>query len=153
MNYSVEITFDDSTLEALLGSLRPGDTLPAVALLAALDGESEETLPEAFDRLRDLGVTLDVSAVTNPAGTGEAALRLKREAQFAREGLPLMTLEETDPLRLYLEEIAAIPAFGDVCLLAEELAEANREKQDKPELWTQLLNSLVLIEQGTSYRS
>ena len=143
MRYSdafIDVAFGDTELEKILSRLRPGDVLPAAELLTALDGESEETLLEAFDHLRDLGVTLDVSAITNAAGTGEAALRLKREVQLVQEGSLLMALEETDPLRLYLEEIAGIPAFGDICLLAEQLDEANREEREEPELCTQILN-------------
>lgn len=143
MRYSnVDIAFDNSDLETLLGSLRPGENLSAATLLTALDGESEDTLREAFDYLRkwNLLVALDVSALMNTAGTGEAALRLKREQQLVRDGQLLTALDETDPLRLYLEEIAAIPAFGDIRLLADELAKANEGGLETPELWTQILN-------------
>ena len=143
MRYSdafVDVAFGDTELEKILNDLRPGDALPAAKLLTALDGESEETLLEAFDHLRDLSAALDVSGLPRNAVSGEAALRLRREAQLLQEGTLLTALEDTDPLRLYLEEIAAIPAFGDIHLLAEELAEANRDEREEPELWTQILN-------------
>ena len=41
---------------------------------------------------------------------------------MVKDGLNLSQLEESDPLRLYLEEIAATPAFGDENLLAESCA-------------------------------
>ena len=143
MRYSdafIDVAFGDTELEKILSRLRPGDVLPAAELLTALDGESEETLLEVFDHLRDLDTALDVVALPRNADSGEAALRLRREAQQVQEGSLLTALEETDPLRLYLEEIAGIPAFGDICLLAEQLDEANREEREEPELWTQILN-------------
>lgn len=143
MRYSdsfIEVAFGDTKFEKMLRALKPGDPLPAAELLTAMDGESEETLLEIFDHLRDLNAALDVSTLPQAVGIGEAALRLKREQQLVRDGQLLTALEETDPLRLYLEEIAAIPAFGDLCLLAEELAEANRDEREEPELWTRLLN-------------
>ena len=103
MRYSdafVDVAFGDTELEKILNDLRPGDALPAAKLLTALDGESEETLLEAFDHLRDLSATLDVSSLPRNAVSGEAALRLRREAQLVQEGTLLTALEETDPLRL-----------------------------------------------------
>ena len=143
MRYSdsfIDVAFGDTELEKILNGLQPGDTLSAAALLTALGGESEGTLLETFDHLRDMNVELDISDLPKSSGTGEAALRLRREAQLVQNGQLLTALEETDPLRLYLEEIAAIPAFGDICLLAEELAEANRDEREEPELWTRILN-------------
>ena len=143
MRYSdafVDVAFGDTEREKILRGLQPGAVLPAAELLTALDGESEETLLEAFDQLLDRNAALDVSGLPKNAVSGEAALRLRREAQLVQEGTLLSALEETDPLRLYLEEIAAIPAFGDLCLLAEELASANRDQREVPELWTQILN-------------
>ena len=136
----IDVAFGDTELDKLLGCLQPGDALSAAALLTALDGENEDTLQETFDRLRERNVTLDVTPLAGVSGTGETAIRLKREQQLVQDGQLLSALEETDPLRLYLEEIAGIPAFGDLCLLAEELAETNRNGQEKPELWTQILN-------------
>lgn len=65
---------------------------------------------------------LDISGLPKLGGTGEAALRLRREAQLAKKGLQPSDLDETDPLRLYLEEIAATPACGDENLLAGKCA-------------------------------
>jgi RNA polymerase primary sigma factor len=136
----IDVAFGDTELDKLLGRLQPGDSLSAAALLTVMDGENEDTLQETFDRLREQNVVLDVTPLAGVSGTGETAIRLKREQQLVQDGQLLSVLEETDPLRLYLEEIAGIPAFGDICLLAEQLDEANREKREEPELWTQILN-------------
>lgn len=143
MRYSdsfIDVAFGDTELEKILNGLQPGDTLSAAELLTALDGEGESELQETLAQLRDKAVALDVSVLPKTAATGEAALRLKREQQLVRDGQLLTALDETDPLRLYLEEIAAIPAFGDLRILAEDLACANRDGREVPDLWTQILN-------------
>ena len=134
------VDFGDSEYEKLMDALNPGDTLSAAALLTALDGEGEDTLQEAFDRLLEKRVTLDISDLPKGGGTGEAALRLRREAQLAHDGLLLVALEEPDPLRVYLEEVSAIPAFGDIRVLAEDLAKANQAGREDPDLWNRILN-------------
>jgi RNA polymerase primary sigma factor len=62
--------------------------------------------------------------------SGEAARRLREEEQLVRQGKLLTGLEENDPLRLYLQELASIPVCGDPELLALELLEGKdvREK-------------------------
>ena len=135
-----QVEFGDSACEKLLDALNPGDTLSAAALLTALDGEGEDTLQEAFERLLEKRVTLDISDLPKGSGTGEAALRLRREEQLAHDGLLLVSLEEPDPLRVYLEEVSAIPAFGDIRILAEDLAKANQAGREDPDLWNQILN-------------
>ena len=135
-----QVEFGDSACEKLLDALNPGDTLSAAALLTALDGEGEDTLQEAFERLLEKRVTLDISDLPKGSGTGEAALRLRREEQLAHDGLLLVSLEEPDPLRVYLEEVSAIPACGDIRILTEDLAKANQAGREDPDLWNQILN-------------
>lgn len=135
-----QVEFGDSACEKLLDALNPGDTLSAAALLTALDGEGEDALQEAFERLLEKRVTLDVSDLPKGSGTGEAALRLRREEQLAHDGLLLVSLEEPDPLRVYLEEVSAIPVCGDIRILAESLANANLAGREDPDLWNQILN-------------
>lgn len=136
----IDVAFGDSDLEKLLGALNPGTTLKATTLLAAVEGESEEILLETLDHLSYMGVELDISDLPADLGTGETAVRLRREHQLAQNGFDANALEETDPLRLYLEELAAIPVCGDIRLLAQELAAANRSEQGTEEIWTRVLN-------------
>jgi RNA polymerase primary sigma factor len=105
-----------------------------------MEGETDEVFEEVMDRLDMDSIYVDIRDLPQGYGNGSFATRLRQEQQLAAKGLPLGELEETDPLRLYLEEIAGIPAFGDICLLAEQLDEANREEREEPELWTQILN-------------
>lgn len=143
MSYSLDYTdfaFGDSAWEKVLSSLKVGDTLSAAHLLAALEGENEDALEDAFQHLEDLSVTLDISDLPRGDSGGELAVRLRREEQLVKQGTLLQSLEETDPLRLYLEELAGLPVCGDLSVLAEELEQANREEAEKPELWTAIVN-------------
>ena len=118
----LEFSFEQSPWDALLDTLRPGDAVDAVNFLTMTEGESEETVEEAFLDMETAAMVLDISNLPKPAGTGEAALRLRQEEQLVRKGLPVRELDESDPLRLYLEEVAMTPAFGDARLWAERSA-------------------------------
>ena len=116
----LDFAFEASPWEAFLMSKGMGDTVSAVTLLSLLEGEDEQQVEDALQDLETGCMILDITGLPRPGGTGEAAVRLHREAQLARKGLNPSELEENDPLRLYLEEIAAAPAFGDEKLLAEK---------------------------------
>lgn len=118
----LEFSFEQSPWDALLDTLRPGDAVDAVNFLTMMEGESEETVEEAFLDMETAAMVLDISNLPKPVGTGEAALRLRQEEQLVRKGLPVRELDESDPLRLYLEEVAMTPAFGDAQLWAERSA-------------------------------
>ena len=118
----LEFSFEQSPWDALLDTLRPGDAVDAVNFLTMMEGESEETVEEAFVDMETAAMVLDISNLPKPAGTGEAALRLRQEEQLVRKGLSMGELDESDPLRLYLEEVAMTPAFGDAQLWAEKSA-------------------------------
>ncbi len=133
----IEVDFGENEWEDLIAGLVPGQPLTATALLTVLDAHGDE---EAFAQTDFLSVSLDISDLPKAPGTGEAAVRLRREEQLAASGNLLKDLEETDPLRLYLEEIAAIPVCGDEMLLAQELLEANGAGREAPELYQRLLN-------------
>ena len=109
--------------EAVLGELTFGQTLSGAELLARTDDLSDEALEEIFEYLDEDGITIDLSDLPRNFGSGEEARRLREEEQLAREGRLLTALEENDPLRLYLEELAGVPAAGDIEVLAMELRE------------------------------
>ena len=125
MNTFDMFTFDMAPWEQALEELKPGDSLSAGHFLALLEGEGEETQEDAFLALAERGILLTLEDLPKAAGTGEAALRLRHEEQLAASDDLIAGLEESDPLRLYLEELASIPAFGDSKLLAPDAAEGN----------------------------
>ena len=116
-------SFEQSPWEMAAEKLRRGDTMDAVRLLTLLEGEEEDAVEAAFETLTAMGITLDISGLPEDFGTGEAEKRLRMEKKLAKHALRPSDFPEGDPLGLYLEEMAGIPAFGDITLLAAEVAE------------------------------
>ena len=116
----IDISFETTPWESFLMTKGMGATVSAVTLLSMMEGAEEQQLEEAMQDLETGCMILDISGLPKVGGTGEAAVRLRREAQLAKKGLNPSELEESDPLRLYLEEIAATPVCGDENLLAEK---------------------------------
>ena len=117
-----DYSFEESPWERYLRSKQAGDVISAANLLAILEGEEEQSFEDALQELEMACMILDVSDLPRTAGTGEAAVRLRQERDLVNNGLHPEALEENDPLRLYLEEVAQMPAFGDEQLLAESCA-------------------------------
>lgn len=114
----MDFTFEQKPWEMALENTR--DTISAAQFLTLLEGEDELEVEEAFQKLDAEKIFLDISGLPQSTGNGEAAVRLRREEQLVKQGALLQSLEETDPLRLYLEELAGEPAYGDPKLLAQE---------------------------------
>ena len=126
-----DFTFEATPWELALEEMHIGDTLSAARFLTLLEGESEETVEEAFEDLADAHVTLDVAELPKTLGAGETAVRLRREAELVKTGLDPAVLEPGDPLRLYLEEVAATPACGDELLLAADAANGDERVMER----------------------
>lgn len=124
---NLDITFEDD----YLADLPDGSAVKAEALLTALTGADEDAWEQTLTELEQRRIKLDISDLPVQDVEGEAALRLRREQELVKKGSLLTSLEETDPLRLYLEELAAIPAAGDVRVLAMELAEGHTEVAER----------------------
>ena len=109
--------------ESVFGALAYGQSLSGAELLTRTDSRSDEELEELYAYLAENAVTIDLSDLPRNLGSGEAARRLREEEQLVRDGRLLTGLEENDPLRLYLQELASIPVCGDAEVLALELLE------------------------------
>ena len=127
----LEYSFEQTPWEAFFSTRQAGDTVFAGKMLALLEGEDGDALEDALQSLEEGGMILSVEDLPRPAITGEAGLRLRREAELVKAGLSPGKLEEGDPLRLYLEELAGLPACGDEQLLAERCA-AGDERAREP---------------------
>ena len=121
----LEFTFEQSPWEAFLMTKGMGDTVSAVTVLSLLEEAEEQQVEDALNDLETGSMILDISGLPKLNGTGEAAVRLRRETELAKQELRSCDLEEGDPLRLYLEEVADTPVFGDEILLAEKAAKGN----------------------------
>ena len=114
LEFSFESAVWEEYIDNLIGSAS------AVTLLTMTEAEDEQALEDALQLLEDREIPLDISDLPKPMISGEAALRLRQEEQLIANNLNVSALDVNDPLRLYLEEIAMTPAFGDVQLLAEK---------------------------------
>ena len=126
-----DFVFEATPWELALDEMQVGGILSAVRFLTLLEGESEEAVEDAFTDLADAHVTLDLSELPHTLGTGETAVRLRREEELVKTGLDPAVLEPGDPLRLYLEEVANTPVFGDENILAQEAAEGDEKAMER----------------------
>ena len=128
---NLEFSFEPSPWENWLRTKQMGDSVSAAQLLTLLEEENEQAAEDALQELEMACMQLDISDLPKNPGTGEAAVRLRREIQLVKQGLNPAVLEENDPLRLYLEEVAAMPAFGDEQLLAEMCAKGSQSAMEQ----------------------
>ena len=127
----MEFTFEALPWETLLERLNPGDTVSALELLTVLEETDEDTALEVLDTLEQKGVALHLRDLPNLPTGGNMALRLREEGQLVASGRLMAGLEKNDPLRLYLEELAATPAAGDVALLAQQYLDGDEAAAQK----------------------
>lgn len=115
----MEFVFEQSPWDLLLDSMHRGDKVSAVQVLSLMEDMSEEEAEEALLALEEKGIALDISGLPLDNGSGEMAVRLRYEQQLALSGQLLEKLENNDPLHLYLQELAEMPATGDKAVFAK----------------------------------
>ena len=121
----LEFSFEPSLWENWLRTKQMGDRISAADLLTILEEENEQAAEDALQEMEMACMMLDISDLPKNNGSGEAAVRLRREIELAKDGIHPKQLEENDPLRVYLEEIAAIPVCGEELILAEACAKGD----------------------------
>ena len=126
----IEFDFEESPWEATRNSLKNGGSFSAARFLTLMEGEPEDAVMDALMDLYERRIRLDIGDLPKIAA-GEAALRLRREQQLVQQGILLTALEENDPLRLYLEELAGIPACGDEDVLAMDCAAGKESAREQ----------------------
>lgn len=127
----IDVTFEESAWETVLSGLGAGGRLGAAHFLAMMERESEEAMEDALILLDQKDILLDIAELPHSSGSGETALRLRLEQQLAREGRLPEGLEENDPLRLFLEEIARADLTADPNVLAQQCLDGERAAQQK----------------------
>ena len=133
----LDISFEIPAWESVLGAIPAGTAWSGARFLTLMETQSEETVEEAFSLLRSKDVLLDISDLPAQKHTGDTAVRLRREAELVRSNQLPQALEENDPLRLYLQEVAEMPACGDVQLLAQQYLQGDES------VIAQLTNSML----------
>ena len=126
MNH-LEFTFEESPWEQAIADIAPRGEMDGVQFLTMMEPESEENLEAALSMLDEKDILLTVDGLGEFAASSDTAVRLHQEKELVKQGRLLQDLTENDPLRLYLEEIAALPAIGDAQLLAEQYAQGDED--------------------------
>ena len=130
-----DFVFEQAPWEAYLRSCKNGSVISGWNLISMLEDEEDDAVEDAFSILTVKNLQLDLSGLPQMSAGSNTAQRLQQEREYVTGGLKTALMEETDPLRLYLEEIAAAPACGDEKLLAEQLSSgAQRAAQRLTEL-------------------
>ena len=111
---NLDISFSDWEME--LEKFAPGEKIDALHLLALTE---EDSLEDALEQLEEKQIGIDIGGIGQIPVSAETALRLRREKELADKNGLLTDLSETDPLRVYLEELALLPAAGDLQVLAQ----------------------------------
>lgn len=127
----LDFSFDNSPWELFLSGRREGDRISAAHFLTLLEQETEDAVEDAFAALDDRKLMLDVSDLPVKQYTGQAALRLRQEAEIAEKAMDVSGLNPTDPLRLYLEEIREMPRQTDEKALADRVAQGDQRAAEQ----------------------
>lgn len=128
---NLEFTFEESPWEIYLRGKGMGDRVSAAQLLSLLEEEPEEALEDALSAVETGSMVLDISGLPRLGASGQAAVRLSQEIRLAKQGLRPEELPEGDPLRLYLEELAQTPAWGDEEILAKQAAQGDQRAMER----------------------
>ena len=121
-----DFVFEQAPWEAYLRSCENGSVISGWNLISMLEDEEDDAVEDAFSILTVKKLQLDLSGLPQMSAGSNTAQRLQQEREYVTGGLKTALMEETDPLRLYLEEIAAAPACGDEKLLAEQLSSGDQ---------------------------
>lgn len=117
-----DFVFEQAPWEAYLRSCKNGATISGWNLISMLEDEEDDAVEDAFSILAVKRLQLDLSALPQMASSPSSTQRLQQEREYVKGGLRTDSMDEKDPLRLYLEELAASPCFGDERLLAGQLS-------------------------------
>ena len=126
-----DFSFEQTPWVAFLMTKGMGDVISAANVLTLLEGEDEQAFEDALADLETGCMVLSLAGLHRPGAVGEAALRLRQEMQLAQMGLNAADFGENDPLGLYLQEIADMPAWGDENILAEKCAKGDEQAMEQ----------------------
>ena len=121
-----DFVFEQAPWEAYLRSCKNGSVISGWNLISMLEDEEDDAVEDVFSILTVKKLQLDLSGLPQMSAGSNTAQRLQQEREYVTGGLKTALMEETDPLRLYLEELAAAPACGDEKLLAEQLSSGDQ---------------------------
>lgn len=117
----LEFEFEPSDWELAIEGAKENSAMSGAKLLALLEGEEDGQVENALEMLNNKHIALDISDLPKFTQDSQMGARLHFEEQLVAGKNWITQLEETDPLRLYLEEISAVPAAGDPQVLAHKM--------------------------------
>ena len=115
-----EFLLDIPAWQEALEAWRPDTRIDAMQLLALMEGEPEDAVQAAFAILEQRHIILDIESLPKEPMEGETGARLALEQKLVKSGALLTSLEQSDPLYVYLQELAAIPTTGNWQILLEK---------------------------------
>lgn len=118
----LDISFKEPGWAEALRRIPHHGSLSAAHFLTWMEDESEDAVEEALLYLESEQIRLEIDSLPKAPFAGQAALRLRREEQLVKEGTLRQSLEENDPLRLYLEEVDGLPRISDPQTIAQRFA-------------------------------
>ena len=118
----LEFSFDEAAWLRVLSNIPQGSSLSAMRFLTLMEDQTEEQVEDALLYLESASIALDVTDLPKAGANGEAALRLRREEELVKAGSLRESLDVNDPLRLYLEEVASLPAPDNLQAMAQRYA-------------------------------
>lgn len=121
----LELEFEPSGWELAIEGAKENSTMSAAKLLALMEGEDDGQVETALEMLNEKHIAMDVSDLPKFLQDSQMGTRLHFEESLVSRGDWVSQLEESDPLRLYLEELSSIPAAGDPQVLAQETLAGN----------------------------
>ena len=115
-----EFIFEDmsSPWDLALARLKRGDVLSAQRFLTLMRSTEDVPPEDAALELEQLGVMLDVTGLPRLSGNPDTAARLRLEKQLLEQGGWSESLDEKDPLRLFVEELELLSPIEDGAELA-----------------------------------
>ena len=126
-------TFEDMTSpwDLAVARLKRGDTLSAQRFLTLMRSTEDISSEDAALELEQMGVMLDVAGLPVITGNPDTAARLNLEQELLKNGGWSESLDEKDPLRLVVEELAYCAVLSDEDALAAQAAEGDQKAMRK----------------------
>lgn len=127
----MEFTFEKSPLEELENIIKTQGKLSAMECLERLENLSEEEAAWVLSALSKQWEKIDLSDIPCYEQNEQTVQRQKLEETLIKSGQLMTGLEENDMLRLFLEEVEAISATGDVETLLRQYKTGDEEMAER----------------------
>ena len=127
----MEFTFEKSPLEELENIIKTQGKLSAMECLERIENLSEEEAAWVLSALSEQWEKIDLSDIPRYEQNEQTVQRQKLEETLIKSGQLMTGLEENDMLRLFLEEVEAISATGDVETLLPQYKTGDEEMAER----------------------